>query len=250
MNFRSLQNKAQKIVDAADQRARHSAINMLVKEGWDKELSSKFVHSLYSRIPALKGDMRIYIEGIVRWFVEGDIDLTEDKDCSRVNTFLVALAGSPAKDALSRNFYSDISDTLLSFNEAKDLVDVDVDSDPQVRLDEHNYQVVQIDSYEELLKYKNFLNRWCIVQSEDAFDSYTINGINDLFLCLRDDYKEVKPTPGDGYPKDSYGLSIIAVIVDPDGNIASTTSRWNNTDEMDNLLTKAELAALTGVTKW
>lgn len=52
---------------------------------------------------------------------------------------------------------------------------------------------------------------------------------------------------GDGFPKDSYGLSFIAVYVDATGEIINVTSRWNTLQEDDYFLIVDELKQLLGV---
>lgn len=51
---------------------------------------------------------------------------------------------------------------------------------------------------------------------------------------------------GAGFPKDDYGLSIIAVFVRNNGRLESVTSRWNSFQEGDSLMTSEELKALLG----
>ena len=45
------------------------------------------------------------------------------------------------------------------------------------------------------------------------YDSYTCNGINQIYFCLRNGFENVKPIVGKGCPLDEYGLSMISVIV-------------------------------------
>lgn len=250
MNLKKLSrivDSINKVTDGMDQRARHAAISMLVNSGLEEEKAKQLVYSLYHSIPSLKDSMKIYVEGVVRWYLEGDIDLSSSKDLSRVNTFLKVLANSPARDALDRNFYSEFSDRLISFDEAKELVNVDTDIEADFDdIEGHNYTVVRIHSFEELQKYAAFAPKWCISSSEEAYNAYTINGTNKLYLCLRDDYKEIPATPGENNPRDAYGCSMIAVITDPDLQFASTTSRWNSSEEADNFINENQLKELIG----
>ena len=48
---------------------------------------------------------------------------------------------------------------------------------------------------------------------------------------------------GRDYPKDDYGLSLIALIVDKNGNFEAT-SRWNSFEEPPQLLTRGELISM------
>lgn len=82
------------------------------------------------------------------------------------------------------------------------------------------------------------------LNSEIAFNEHTLNGANQFYFLLRSDYKVVPKSPGEEYPYDDYGYSMIAVCIGPDGNLESSTSRWNFDDYHDNFLDLNELGEL------
>lgn len=252
MNLKKLQTIAdsvKKINDGAEQRQRHKAVNLLVKAGVDKDNATEFVNSLYHRIPALKDKMRPYITGVITWYINGYVDLTKDKDCSRVNTILRSLAMNiGARDELGYDFYSELRNRVATPEEVKQELELD-STESNADLDDitgHSYKVVRIHNYKELQKYKKWTSKWCITNSDEAFNDYTFNGVNKLYLCLRDDYKDLQAIPGDKSPYDAYGLSILAVIMDPDSQISSLTSRWNSPDEVDLHMSTDQLEDLIG----
>lgn len=235
-----------KICDGVEQRAKHAALSLLKQEGYSDEEARAFLEVLYEKIPNLKGSLRPYVQGIVRWFLEGDLDDENPEDFAKVNTFLKVFKTSPAHDALDRNFNSEISERPVSFEEAKDLVGVDLDPTP-VKIDtEHTYKVLRINSFDDLVKYAHLVPKWCVIASEDVFNHYTLDGINRFYLCIRDDAETVKATPGDIFPQDDYGFSVIAVIIDPENEVASVTSRWNTDDEADVFLSDEGLQSILG----
>ena len=60
--------------------------------------------------------------------------------------------------------------------------------------------------------------------------------------------EKIPAFPGTNYPHDEYGYSLIAVIAGPDGEIISTTSRWNyGDDENDDFLKPEQLETLLQV---
>ena len=228
--------------------AKASSRHLLQQSGLSKEDASALVDYLLKSIPSLKSYYRPFIQGIVRWYVDGDIDLTPES-LSRVNTLLRNFFTSPAYDAFDRNFgTSDFGPyTLYTFDDLVNLLEIDVSEAPSSALNtNHTYSLVRVHSHEELLSYAPYISRWCITSSEEVFNDYTFNGLSKLYLLLRDDYKQVRPTPGEDYPKDDYGLSIISVIVDSNYKIASITSRWNSSEESDSFLTDSELESLIG----
>ncbi len=109
-----------------------------------------------------------------------------------------------------------------------------------------DYKVIRINSYKEFEPYRRLGKEWCISDGEDIFNVYAEDGKNTLFLLKRKDAHKVKREIGEGFPKDDYGMSFIAVFVSDTGRILSTTSRWNALDEKDQLLTIGELKQLLG----
>lgn len=230
------------------QRAKQCAERLLQGNlGWSSVESKDFVENLYNKIPVLSWSfkMKLYVEGIVRWYCEGKIDLTNQQDLFRVNQMMKVLSRSIERDDLRCNFYSEIHNRLLSFAEVVQFLDIDVDDTPTLGTSEHTFEVVEIETSQELNRYYDLIKRWCIAQYEDVFDEYITNGLNKLYLVLRDDYKEVKASPGDNPPYDDYGFSIMAVIVSPDSGIISITSRWNFEDS-DLFVTPDALKELIG----
>ena len=72
---------------------------------------------------------------------------------------------------------------------------------------------------------------------------YYLQGGKKLFVLIRSDMPRVHKAKGEGYPKDDYGLSLIAMIVDKDGSF-ECTSRWNSFEEPPQLLTRDELISM------
>lgn len=73
-----------------------------------------------------------------------------------------------ARDNYDRSSNCSLTGRRASFQEVAASLDVDVDSDFMGfdDVDGHKYDVVQILSYDELLKYKNYALKWCIMHSE------------------------------------------------------------------------------------
>ena len=234
-----------KIMDGVEQRSKHAALNKLRSEGFSQDESEAFILELYEKIPNLKGALRKYIEGIVRWFIQGDLNPEVEKDFAKVNLLLRVLQNSPASDALDKNFVSLLTGKKTSYQEVLDMVGMtDGLAKGEVLSMDHLYAVVEIVSPEDLEPYNKYISKWCVTSSEDVFYHYTQNGLYHFYLCLRDDYKSVSAVPQSSFPKDDYGFSIIAVIVDDEGQVMGTTSRWNSTSEADNFLTDDELIGL------
>jgi len=91
----------------------------------------------------------------------------------------------------------------------------------------------------------------CYTQSDDTYYDYTMDGNYNMYALLRDGWKGEKCEIGKDYPLDSYGLSMIFVIVNNNGYIKNSNVRWNHgpehyTRSVDHILSYNELAKLVG----
>lgn len=236
------------IREEAEQCAIQAALAYLERKGFTKEKAKDLITELFNEIPNLKGFMRPYVRGVSRWFGNGELKVGNINDYRRVNSLLTVLRTSPALDDFDYNFCSWITGQTVSFAETAQMVGVDLDCFENETIPTNtNYNIVEIKSHGELRKYEKYAAKWCVMGSDESiFNHYTVNGTNKFYLCFRDDYKDVKAIPGQGFPNDSYGLSMIAVIKDPEGNISSITTRWNAESELDEGLTMDYLKVLVG----
>jgi hypothetical protein len=63
---------------------------------------------------------------------------------------------------------------------------------------------------------------------ENMYDSYTCDGINQIYFCLKHGFEDIKHVVGENSPLDEYGLSMLSIIVNEDGELAYCTTRWNH----------------------
>ena len=94
------------------------------------------------------------------------------------------------------------------------------------------YKVVAINSAEEAAKYGRYTS-WCVTHSKANYDGYTEGGRR-FYFCLRDGFEDVPKRAGEGCPLDDYGLSMISVLVDPEGEPNVVTTRWNHENDGEN----------------
>ena len=91
----------------------------------------------------------------------------------------------------------------------------------------------------------------CYSQSEGTYNSYTNNNECTMYALLRDGWQDEPCEMGESYPFDSYGLSMIFVIIDNNGNIKTSNVRWNHGPKnyrrsVDNIFTYASLRDVVG----
>ena len=110
-----------------------------------------------------------------------------------------------------------------------------------------SYNIVKINDFEEASEYSKFTS-WCVTHDDEAFDNHTNNGICIFYFCLKDGFESIPEKIGENCPLDEYGLSMLAVCVDENGECKTITCRWNhNNGGSDNIMSTEELSRLLGV---
>ena len=110
------------------------------------------------------------------------------------------------------------------------------------------YTVVPISSFEEASKYGQYTS-WCVTHGSSHFQSY-VDGGRRFYFCLRKGFEGVPKAKGEGCPLDEYGLSMISVLVDAEGEPNYITTRWNHENDgenNENLRTAEQLQQVTGI---
>ncbi len=111
-----------------------------------------------------------------------------------------------------------------------------------------DYVVVPISSYKEASKYDQYTS-WCVTHAERHFQAYTEGGRR-FYFCLKKGFKNVQKERGNGCPLDEYGLSMISVLVDSEGEPNYITTRWNHENDgenNENLRTAEQMQKITGI---
>ena len=120
-----------------------------------------------------------------------------------------------------------------------------------LKLQNKNYRVIPINSQKEASRYSEYTS-WCITTMMDQWENYTRFGRRFYFL-LKDGFENV-PRPADpeavGAPFDAYGLSMISVLVDMEGEPVHVTTRYNhefNGEDNPDLHTAEQVQNITGI---
>ena len=120
-----------------------------------------------------------------------------------------------------------------------------------LKLKNKNYRIIPIHSQEEASKYSGYTS-WCITTMLDQWENYTRFGRRFYFL-LKEGFENI-PRPSDpnavGAPFDAYGLSMISVLVDIEGEPTHVTTRYNhefNGEDNPDLHTAEQVQNITGI---
>jgi hypothetical protein len=225
---------------------------IMQNHGWDKEKANFFVRkTLRDKITPLK-NKRIakFTLGVTRMWFNGEFD--DEHIISPFNATLPLLSahldeydknlnGLSAVDIIEKfaQVRQEMSDNM---RQEIDAMDFSAGS---------NYDIVKIESFEQAKEYYTYTNprsRWCLTHMMEMYDNYTNNGINQIYFCLRHGFENVERAYGDNFPLDDYGLSMISVIVDENGDLAYCTTRWNHErNSGDKSMDEREISQVVGV---
>lgn len=190
-------------------------------------------------IPELASRLAKFSRGVRQWSERGQIDLADPDDVSRVRLILRVLDETPGFDFFDETFNGCDIDTVCEIIGIGETVPV------REEAIEFDYTVWPVDSFEEAEKYRDSVT-WCIVMGKESFDAYTAGG-NRFWFCGNGDWRNVPCVPGEKFPYDRYGYSLLAVEVTPAGEIVSVTSRWNTcAADTGDFLSPAELHRTLG----
>ena len=240
------------LIESQESKSQSEAIKLLQQKlEWDYEKANNFVRNdLRNDITSLR-DKKIakFTLGVTRMFV--DRQLNNASVIGGLNATLKLL--SAHLDEYDRNLNNISAQELISKFERtrRDNLESERNEIDSMKFSESNYQIVPINSFEEAKKYYGYTNpnsRWCLTHMEDMFESYTNDGINQLYFCLRNGFENVKPIIGENAPLDEYGLSMLSIIVNENGELAYCTTRWNHDNGgSDSAMNAKQISEVVGV---
>lgn len=205
-----------------------SAKKYLMQRGYGEEEADKFIReNLRNTFPALKTKKGgKFILGMARIFLASMENLTTANIIALNNILKLIIEGH--YDEYDRNLNGLNAGKLLkqfSMSTSKDNQYTSNDLNDF----KHNayYEIIPINSFKEAKKFSPYTD-WCITNNENMYNTYTANGLNQFYFCLKNGFQNVPKEQGPNSPKDEYGLSMLAVCVDENGKLYTCTSRWNH----------------------
>ena len=219
--------------------------------GYSKEQADRFVRiDLRASFPILRSkEGGKFILGVTRMYLDGQI--SDASTISSLNQTLKYIVTPAHYNEYDRNLNGFSAQQLIDrFKQARtDDLEKDKAELGKTQYTEHpEYKIVRIDSFEQATQYGGY-NDWCLAQSNGKYnyDQYTSDGVNQLYFILRDGFENEPRVKGENAPYDSYGLSMMTVIVDPDGMMTQSTTRWNHENKSsDSAFTPKEISEIIG----
>ena len=222
------------INESQESKSQSAAIKLVMnKLGFDHQKADKFVREdLRNDITSLRDkNIAKFTLGVTRMYCDGE--LKDTSIISNLNSTLKLL--SAHLNEYDRNLNGLSADELISkFKRARqDNISKEKQEINRMKFGVSDYEIVKIDTFEDAKKYYKYTNpksRWCLTHMEDMFYSYTYNGFNQIYFCLKHGFEDVKQIKGENAPLDEYGLSMLSIIVNEEGELAYCTTRWNHTN--------------------
>ena len=177
-------------------------------------------------IPNIRLDKDKFLLGCLRMFFDGQ--LRDESSYRNVDNALKQIHTDGHADEFDENLNGKSPDDLYGmFRETmkQNAVKDRERSSNRVFANGSSYKIIPINSFEEAEPYGRYTS-WCVTHGQNAFDSYTTCG-NRFYFCLRNDFQNVQKDDKNA-PLNEWGLSMIAVNVDMDGNLTRVTTRYNH----------------------
>ena len=220
------------------------------KLGWDNEQIMDFFGKMKHDIPNVRMSNCKYFLGVTRMIMEKQ--LTNGESIIKLNSILKYINKD---ESINSSFDRNLNG--LSFEKLSEQTTEGMEQAYKLERErlgstdfgERNtsYNIVKINNFEEASEYGKY-TPWCVTHGKEAFDNYTNNGICVFYFCLKDGFESIPEKIGENCPLDEYGLSMLAVCVDENGECKTVTCRWNhNNGGNDDIMSTEELSRLLGV---
>ena len=258
LNYNDLRNiitesiKTVLISESQDSASIKAAVKLMMDRlGYSKEQADNFVRiDLRASLPNLRSkEGGKFILGVTRMYIDGQI--SDASMISSLNQTLKYIVTPAHYNEYDRNLNGLSAQQLIDrFKQARtdDLEKDKAELGAAQYTGNPEYKIVRIDSFEQAAQYGGY-NDWCLAQpnGKGNYVQYTSDGVNQLYFILRDGFETEPRVKGENAPYDSYGLSMMTVIVDPDGMMTQSTTRWNHAnDSSDSAFTPKQISDIIG----
>ena len=206
------------------------------------------IGTLKHDVPNLRLDKGKFVTAGLRMYYSGE--LNDEQSIRSLDTVLNYITKGNHASEYDYNL-NGLSLNELS-NKYKDNIIIDGKNDrkrsEQIQRNGSNgYTIIPIDTYEQAHKYSDYTS-WCITNGQNAFNDYTQGG-NKFYFCLMNGFENI-PQNDEGAPLNTYGLSMISVLVDMNGDLSRITTRYNhdfNGENNERLCSVAQLEDILDV---
>jgi hypothetical protein len=239
--------------DQASDSIRKAIALYMNRMGCSKQEAEKFIRiDIREMVPNLR-DTKAgkFILGVTRMFLNGELRDTNVKE--RLDAVIPYVASEAHINEYDKNLNGLTANEVI--NRFADAVKRDAEKDKELLAQKeyqknNEYEIVRVDTFEDTSKYREYCypqDQWCITKYPNMLDNYTNYGIGQFYFCLKKGFETMEPVEGENCPLDEYGLSMIAVCVDGNGRLKTSTCRWNHSNGgNDKILTTEQISEIIG----
>lgn len=199
------------------------------------------------RLPRINNtDYYQFALGVARMYLNGE--LSDADTILSLNNVLKYVASNAHIKEYDKNLNNLTAKQLI--DRFSSIVAQDIEQSKQAlsqqEYNKSDYKIVPIDNFETAEQYGDYVS-WCVTHDDGMYNNYTHNGLGRFYFCLKPGFENVPEEKGEGCPLDEYGLSMIAVSINPDGSPNTITCRWNHDNGgNDSVMTPEELSNVIG----
>lgn len=232
-----------------------SAAKHFLRDKYDYDDSSalNYIGAIKRMLPNSRVAKCKFMQGIVRMITAGELE--DELIRFEVNRALEFAGSDEYKDKFDKNLNGISAEEFIK--EMNSVIKKDIEKKKakiaKLNLTKNSdYEVYRMNSFEDASKFSKYTS-WCICHSFESFRVYSCEGLGEIFIIVRKDYKDIPEEKGEGYPLDNYGKSMIEVSLYPDGSCNTIVSRWNRVEDAglagssDNIMNEVELSEIIGV---
>ena len=240
------------LLESQESKSISEAIRLYMERtGKIREEAEEFIRiTLRSSVPTLRNKQTAkFILGVTRMALDGQ--LRDATAISNLNSTLKYVGDPTHINEYDRNLNGLSAEELIGRFATVRTQDIEKNK-AEIRKsqfqEKKEYKVIRIDSFEQIRQYGKY-NDWCLARDNGRgmYDNYTSDGVNQLYLILRDGFENEPRQAGPNTPYDAYGLSMMTVIVDPNGQMTQSTTRWNHENgSSDAAFTPKQISEIIG----
>ena len=244
-------NNSHLIIESQESKSIAAAKKLVMQRlNYNEQEADEFIRiKLRNDLPVLRTPQGgKFILGVTRMFCDGE--LRTANDIGNLNSTLKLVASDAHINEYDRNLNNlSCQELIQRFAKAmSDNLEAEKDEIGQMTFNTpSDYEIVRIDSFEQAEEYGDYVS-WCVTHDSHMFDSYTSDGINQFYFCLKNGFEGIEEVESEGCPLDEYGLSMIAVSVNENGMLNTCTCRWNHDNGGDDSIMNAkEISQVIGM---
>lgn len=234
------------LLEDAESDSQKKAIKYLMdKEEFTKEEAELYVRkTLREKFRLLTNNRKVgkFTLGVLRLYIE---ECDSENDIKNLNSILNAISeDNSIGTKYDRNFNGKHLEELFKEIDPKEYK---IPERKSVVPKDSKYKVYRIDSFDEAQKFSPYVS-WCITKSVSALDSYSSSFLAQFYFAVKEGFEDMKSEDhGNEELLGEYGLSMLAICINPNGSLKSCTCRWNhNKGGNDHCMNAEEIEKVVG----